>query len=125
MLAWNCEACVANPRGFTATTYLYSSAKNTAGFVGYFTADPSTAVVSFRGTLPSSLQDWIDDLNFIKTDCASPRAVTLRVAPPPTCDLGSHVCDTQTTCATVVRYTRASTSPTHRCGRSCWAPWRS
>lgn len=135
MLAWNCEACVANPRAFTATAYLYSSAKNTAGFVGYFNADPTTVVVSFRGTLPSSLQDWIDDLNFIKTDCESTRravcaAARLHAARWPS-DPGLHTLAAcyaryaQTTCVTGVRCMRASTSRTRRCEPSCWTRWRS
>lgn len=70
VLDWSCEAC-GSTRTFNTTMYLYSSDKNTAGFVGYFLdMEPKTAVVSFRGTLPSSLKDWIDDLDFIKTDYA-------------------------------------------------------
>ena len=68
VLDWNCEAC-GSTRPFNTTMYLYDEDKNTAGFVGYYLdVEPLTAVVSFRGTIPSSLKDWIDDLNFIKKD---------------------------------------------------------
>lgn len=69
VLDWSCEACASTPP-FNATMYLYDSDKNTAGFIGNYIEDPTTAVVSFRGTLPSSLKDWIDDLDFFKTDYA-------------------------------------------------------
>lgn len=67
VLTWSCEAC-ADTRPFNATMYMYSSDKNTAGYVGYFLDAPEIAVVAFRGTEPSSLKDWIDDLDFFKTD---------------------------------------------------------
>lgn len=58
---WDCEICGwAQP--FNTTRYLYDSSLNVAGYVGYLAEDPSTAIVSFRGTMPSSLQDWIDNL---------------------------------------------------------------
>lgn len=63
ILDWNCEAC-GELSNFNATIYVQNAALNVAAYVGHYIDDPSTAVVSFRGTIPTSLKDWIDDLYY-------------------------------------------------------------
>lgn len=54
--------------GFNVTATVYDQKTNTFGYVGYHKST-NQVVVSFRGTVASSLKDWIDDLESIfKTD---------------------------------------------------------
>lgn len=61
---WSCKACKNFP-GVTATTF-HGKIKDANGFVAY---DPTEneIIVSFSGTDPLSIQNWIDDLDFIQT----------------------------------------------------------
>jgi predicted lipase len=69
---WSCDACKKYPH--TVATSFHGGSKTDAnGFVAY-DKDANEIVVSFSGTDPLSIQNWIDDLDFIKTDypyCAS------------------------------------------------------
>ena len=61
---WSCKACKSFP-GVTASTF-HGKIKDANGFVAY---DPTAneIIVSFSGTDPLSIQNWIDDLDFIQT----------------------------------------------------------
>ena len=61
---WTCKACAAYP-GMEATTF--TSKKDTNGYVGYYPTD-NEIVIAFSGTNPFDIQEWIDDLDFIKTE---------------------------------------------------------
>mmetsp|Transcript_21549 Transcript_21549/g.28061 ORF Transcript_21549/g.28061 Transcript_21549/m.28061 type:complete len:271 (-) Transcript_21549:188-1000(-) len=62
-LTWDCPSCDGNME----VTSIYNSTTDGNGFVGY-TNDTNTIVISFAGTNPLSIQDWIDDIDFIQTD---------------------------------------------------------
>ena len=63
--AWNCgQAC--SSVQVSSPTYVYDAGLNVAGYVGQLMT--GEILVSFRGTQPSSLKDWIDDLKFVKTE---------------------------------------------------------
>mmetsp|Transcript_23953 Transcript_23953/g.45043 ORF Transcript_23953/g.45043 Transcript_23953/m.45043 type:complete len:295 (+) Transcript_23953:22-906(+) len=65
---WNCGACKSHP-GVTNSTVISDSSltKTFNGFVAY---DSTTdrIVLSIAGTDPLKLKDWIDDLDFVKTE---------------------------------------------------------
>jgi len=62
---WDCHACQELP--YLNASVFSDIVTGTNGYVGY---DPfaRTVIVAFAGTDPLRLQNWIDDLNFIKTD---------------------------------------------------------
>ena len=62
--SWACKVCEDYP-GVQATAF-HGSKSDANGFVAY---DPAAneIVVSFSGTDPLSIRNWIEDLNFIKT----------------------------------------------------------
>ncbi|TFJ83572.1 hypothetical protein NSK_004678 [Nannochloropsis salina CCMP1776] len=62
--AWACSACSRHPR--TEVRRVYDNVHNGNGFVGW---DPveGVVVVSFAGTDTSSVANWIDDLDEVKT----------------------------------------------------------
>jgi len=64
---WTCTACKKQPQ-MTKITQFYSSAYtyNANGYVGYDTIQKAI-VVSFAGTDPLSITDWIDDIDFFAT----------------------------------------------------------
>jgi len=64
---WNCKWCSGNDYTLTDVSTVSDSATNTFGYVGYNSAH-NEIVVSFRGTDPVSLQNWISDLTFGKTN---------------------------------------------------------
>lgn len=62
---WSCNVCASFPN---MTAKSFKSSKNDGnGFVGY-DGDANEIIVSFSGTDPLSIRDWMDDLNFFKTD---------------------------------------------------------
>ena len=65
---WNCAACKKHPL-VTNTTVIegHSVTKTLNGFIAY-DSDVDTIVLSFAGTDPLKLRDWIDDLDFFKTN---------------------------------------------------------
>lgn len=62
---WSCGPC-SNPNlpPTKPVAYLYDETLNIAGYV---TLTDAGVLISFRGTVSSSLQDWIDDLSSIVT----------------------------------------------------------
>ena len=62
---WTCEACQRQPQMVNITVVSSKEWKDANGFVAF---DPlqSSIVVSFAGTDPLSIIDWIDDLKFDK-----------------------------------------------------------
>jgi predicted lipase len=64
---WTCHACKAFPH-VTATTF-HGKIKDANGFVAYDSA-ANEIIVSFSGTDPFSIQNWIDDLDFVHTPYA-------------------------------------------------------
>jgi predicted lipase len=61
---WTCHSCKNFPH-VTATTF-HGKIKDANGFVAY-DSDANEIIVSFSGTDPLSIQNWIDDLDFIQT----------------------------------------------------------
>jgi hypothetical protein len=62
---WSCNSCKEYPH-VTATTFHGVGRTDANGFVGY-DADANEIIVSFSGTDPLSIANWIDDLDFFKT----------------------------------------------------------
>lgn len=60
---WSCNVCKKYP-GVTATAF-QSSIYDANGFVGYDSV-ANEVIVSFSGTDPLAIENWIDDLDFIK-----------------------------------------------------------
>jgi len=61
---WKCAFCQGK---VTLIDTVSDSKTNTFGFVAY-DADHNQVVVSYRGTKPTSIKNWIDDLKFWKAD---------------------------------------------------------
>jgi len=65
---WSCGACKAHPAVTNSTVISESSATKTLnGFVAY-DSEEDRIVLSISGTDPLKIKDWIDDLDFFKTD---------------------------------------------------------
>eukprot|EP01038_Epipyxis_sp_PR26KG_P005660 gene5660-7816_t len=62
---WSCQACKSYPN--VKATVFHGNITDANGFVAY-DADANEIIVSFSGTDPLSIQNWLDDLNFIQTD---------------------------------------------------------
>ena len=65
---WSCKACRQHPEVTNVTIITASSLTET--FNGYVAFDSSTnqIVLSIAGTDPLNIKEWIDDLNFFKTN---------------------------------------------------------
>ncbi len=63
---WSCKACKNYPN-VKATTFHSTTHTDANGFVGY-DPDAKEIIVAFAGTDPLSIENWIDDLDFIQTD---------------------------------------------------------
>ncbi|KYR00977.1 hypothetical protein DLAC_02418 [Tieghemostelium lacteum] len=65
---WTCPYCTLNGylQPLRVTQYLVNNSTNTFGYIGV-TGDNQTVVVTFRGTQFSSLENWITNLNFPKS----------------------------------------------------------
>mmetsp|Transcript_1338 Transcript_1338/g.2168 ORF Transcript_1338/g.2168 Transcript_1338/m.2168 type:complete len:287 (+) Transcript_1338:84-944(+) len=61
---WTCKACQKYP-GVDAT--VFSSSRDGVGYVGYY-PDDNEIIIAFSGTNPFDIQEWIDDLDFLKMD---------------------------------------------------------
>eukprot|EP01031_Cornospumella_fuschlensis_P040426 gene40426-49267_t len=61
---WSCQVCKKYPH--VKAQSFHGSRSDANGFVAY-DGDRNEIIVSFSGTDPLSIQDWIDDLDFIKT----------------------------------------------------------
>jgi hypothetical protein len=61
---WSCKACKEYPH-VTATSF-HGNITDANGFVG-FDSDANEIIVSFSGTNPLSIQNWIDDIDFFQT----------------------------------------------------------
>ncbi|KAJ3109126.1 hypothetical protein HDU96_007308 [Phlyctochytrium bullatum] len=69
--AWNCKTCQNRASGTSNVTVFEDGLTGMRGFVGY-NARLNTIVVSFRGS--SNIQNWIQNLAFLKVDADVPRA---------------------------------------------------
>lgn len=63
---WSCKACKDFPH-VTNSTSFHGGLPDANGFVAY-DSDANEVVVSFSGTDPTSIRNWIDDLDFFQTD---------------------------------------------------------
>ena len=62
---WTCQACKKHPN---VEASIFSSSKPDAhGYVAY-DPDVNEIIIAFAGTDPLSIRNWIDDIDFIKTD---------------------------------------------------------
>mmetsp|Transcript_3962 Transcript_3962/g.8325 ORF Transcript_3962/g.8325 Transcript_3962/m.8325 type:complete len:296 (-) Transcript_3962:143-1030(-) len=65
---WNCNACKKHPSVTNSTVISATSLSYTFnGFVAY-DSDVDRIVLSIAGTDPLKLKDWVDDLDFLKTE---------------------------------------------------------
>ncbi len=62
---WSCQACKSYPH--TVAKSFHGNKTDANGFVA-FDSDANEILVSFSGTDPLSIQNWIDDIDTIKTD---------------------------------------------------------
>jgi len=65
--SWSCCFCKGNTVGFQATAYLSGNFYDTHVFVGYHTARKEI-IVSFRGTVPTSIANWLDDIVYLQVN---------------------------------------------------------
>lgn len=70
ILDWNCNFCKEDTLGFKVLHYSYHPATDSAAFVGYH-PNRREIVLSFRGTDPLSIKNWMDDLVYFKTSSRS------------------------------------------------------
>jgi hypothetical protein len=63
---WTCDFCVGDTQGFKTLHVSYDKPTDSVAVVGYH-PDREEIVISFRGTEPLSIKNWIDDVEFIKT----------------------------------------------------------
>jgi len=70
ILAWKCSFCEEVPR-FQPFGVAYNETTDMLAYVGYepFT---QTVIISFRGTVLTSILDWLEDLNFFQTEAICP-----------------------------------------------------
>lgn len=64
---WSCSACKSFPNMKNPVSFHGDGYTDANGFVGY-DADAKEIVVSFSGTNPLSMQNWIDDIDTVKED---------------------------------------------------------
>jgi len=62
ILTWNCAPCSKN-KNFTPYKTFYDPSTHTFGYMGYTDKD---IVISFKGTDPKDIKNWITNLNFAK-----------------------------------------------------------
>jgi hypothetical protein len=62
---WNCQACKAHPN--VVAQCFHSDKPDGNGYVAY-DPDVNEIIVAFSGTDPLSIRNWIDDIDFVKTD---------------------------------------------------------
>eukprot|EP00475_Leptophrys_vorax_P006395 TRINITY_DN1395_c0_g1_i1.p1 TRINITY_DN1395_c0_g1~~TRINITY_DN1395_c0_g1_i1.p1 ORF type:complete len:311 (-),score=60.82 TRINITY_DN1395_c0_g1_i1:52-984(-) len=63
---WDCDFCVGDTQGFKTLHVSYDKPTDSVAVVGYHPTRQEI-VISFRGTEPLSIKNWIDDVEFIKT----------------------------------------------------------
>jgi len=65
LVVWNCAMCQ-HVKNFYPFSYPYNDSTDVHSFIGIenITGTPLNIILSFRGTNPASLEDWIIDLNF-------------------------------------------------------------
>jgi len=61
--AWTCQHC--QESGFKVLSLLSDTGKNTFGYVGY-SSKLNEIIVAFRGTVSSSIKNWVEDLSAFK-----------------------------------------------------------
>mmetsp|Transcript_48995 Transcript_48995/g.104956 ORF Transcript_48995/g.104956 Transcript_48995/m.104956 type:complete len:359 (-) Transcript_48995:42-1118(-) len=64
---WSCGTHCSNIAGIESVTYIHNDAQLLAGFVAY-DSKQKAAVVAFRGTVSSSVEDWVHNLAYTKTN---------------------------------------------------------
>jgi len=64
---WSCGTHCSNTAGIGSVTYIHDASQKLAGFVAYDSQE-NAAVVAFRGTVSSSIKDWVHDLSYTKTN---------------------------------------------------------
>jgi len=64
--SWNCQYCVGETQGFVFTQYFTGWFYDAQAYIGYHPTRKEI-IVSFRGTLPSSLKDWLSNFNYIQS----------------------------------------------------------
>lgn len=69
--AWSCTYCRDGTVGMKLIDYSYDSATDSVAYLGVNEA-AREIVFAFRGTNSSSIQDWIDDIDFVLADFAFP-----------------------------------------------------
>jgi hypothetical protein len=65
---WTCYWCVKGPSNVVVSKIIYQESSDTYGWIGYQGKQnqPERIIVSFRGTVLTSIQNWITDLTFAK-----------------------------------------------------------
>ena len=63
---WSCKTCKNFPN-VTAKSFYGTKATDAKGFVAY-DGVANEIIVSFSGTDPASIRNWIDDIDFLKTE---------------------------------------------------------
>ena len=64
---WTCPPCKSSPLVMTNVKTFINSSMDTLGFIGTST-ELHSLILSFRGTVPWDIKNWISDINFIMTN---------------------------------------------------------
>merc|ERR1712196_522827 len=66
IMNWNCGPHCSSITGISDQVFILHSSDVLQGFVAWDSVT-NAVIVSFRGTVESSIKDWVDNISFLKT----------------------------------------------------------
>jgi len=67
LMPWGCWYCKGDTGGFVSTQYFTGTSYDTRVYIGYHDSRKEI-IVSFRGTAPTSIANWIADIEYLQSD---------------------------------------------------------
>jgi len=67
LAAWNCQYCKGDTAGFVFVNYFESDLTDSHVYIGYH-PNRDEIIVSFRGSLPLSIENWLDDIEYFQSN---------------------------------------------------------